>query len=242
MPGKDNVVNLFQAAGWPGVLEMFLRLLIACICGCAIGTERSLRFKEAGIRTHIIACCAASLFMMISKYGFADIAVGEMGARGADSARIAAGVVSGISFLCAGVIIQVGGSVHGLTTAVGLWLTAAIGLSIGAGMYFLGIVGTILTVAIQALLHHITFGQDSFHYNSIKVVVKSEFDFEHLRKLVLEKTGGVIEDVSAVHGRGESVYEFVLRTRKEVSADDWKEIMDMDENITSIAHSSMRKS
>ena len=47
LPGKDNVVNLFQAAGWPGVLEMFLRLLIACICGCAIGTERSLRFKEA---------------------------------------------------------------------------------------------------------------------------------------------------------------------------------------------------
>lgn len=75
-------------------LDFFIRLAVACMCGAAIGFERSKRFKGAGLRTHIIVCCAAALMIIVSKYGFADMASmdGAMfhGTRGADSARIAA--------------------------------------------------------------------------------------------------------------------------------------------------------
>ena len=79
-------------------LEFFARILVACACGAAIGFERSKRFKEAGIRTHIIVCAAAALMMIVSKYGFADLtdAAGNMfnGTHGADPSRVAAGIVS----------------------------------------------------------------------------------------------------------------------------------------------------
>ena len=115
-----------------------IRLVIAFIVGALIGMERSRRFKEAGIRTHVLVCCTTTLIMLISKYGFADLTMGGVEAyasRGVDAARIAAQAVSGISFLCAGVIFKVGSSIKGLTTAAGIWLTAGIGLAIGAGMY-----------------------------------------------------------------------------------------------------------
>lgn len=123
-------------------LDFFCRLLLACLCGACIGMERTRRFKEAGVRTHVIVCCAAALMMIVSKYGFADL-TSETGAvfngtRGADPARVAAQVVSGISFLGAGVIFKHGSSVKGLTTAAGIWATAGIGLAIGSGMFILG--------------------------------------------------------------------------------------------------------
>ena len=84
-------------------VDFFIRILAACFCGACIGFERSKRFKEAGIRTHIIVCCASALMMLVSKYGFVDIvdASGALlnGVRGSDGSRIAAQVVSGISFL-----------------------------------------------------------------------------------------------------------------------------------------------
>ena len=97
------------------VLEFFLRILMAGFCGAVIGFERTRRFKEAGIRTHVIVSAAAALIMIVSKYGFADIAAGAvLGAREADPSRIAAQVVSGISFLCAGVIFKNGSSIKSM--------------------------------------------------------------------------------------------------------------------------------
>ena len=117
-------------------LDFLVRILAACFCGACIGFERTKRFKEAGIRTHIIVCCAAALIMIVSKYGFADLTYPDgsvfNGTRGADPARIAAQVVSGISFLGAGVIFKNGSTVKGLTTAAGIWATAGIGLALGA--------------------------------------------------------------------------------------------------------------
>ena len=129
-------------------LDFCFRMVLACACGAAIGVERSRRFKEAGIRTHIIVCCAAALIMMISKYGFADLTNPDgsvfNGIRGADPARVAAQVVSGISFLCAGVIFKNQGTVKGLTTAAGIWVTAGIGLAVGAGMIVPALFATVL--------------------------------------------------------------------------------------------------
>ena len=113
-------------------LEFLLRLLLSAALGALVGLERSKRRKEAGIRTHCIIACTSALFMIVSKYAFLDC-LNIDGLRGADPARIAAQVVSGISFLGAGVIFKNGNSIRGLTTAAGMWGTAAIGMAVGAG-------------------------------------------------------------------------------------------------------------
>ena len=123
-----------------------LRLIVAAICGCAIGVERSLRQKEAGIRTHIVVTIGAALAMILSKYAFGDVA-------DADASRIASQIVTGVSFLGAGVIFVRGATIRGLTTAAGIWTTAVIGMAIGAGMYPIGIFTTVLMVSLQLFLH-----------------------------------------------------------------------------------------
>lgn len=87
-------------------LEFLIRLLLSAALGALVGLERSKRQKEAGVRTHCIIACTSALFMILSKYAFVDTAIGADGLRGADPARIAAQVVSGISFLGAGVIFK----------------------------------------------------------------------------------------------------------------------------------------
>ena len=140
-------------------LELFLRILVASICGAGIGFERSRRYKEAGIRTHIIVCMASALIMVISRVAFVagNISLYGMPIQ-ADGARMAAQVVSGISFLCAGVIFKNGNTIKGLTTAAGIFATAGIGLSIGAGMYVLGVGVTVFIMLIQILMHRFLFG------------------------------------------------------------------------------------
>ena len=162
-------------------LEFLLRLLTAGFCGGVIGLERSRRLKEAGMRTHVIVCCTAALLMILSKYAFADLTGPDgsafHGVRGADSARIAAQVVSGVSFLGAGAIFKSGNTIKGLTTAAGIWATAAIGLALGAGMYVLGIAATLTVICFQALMHRFTFGSESMisHYLSFTMTADRSF-------------------------------------------------------------------
>ena len=135
------------------IYDMLLRMVIAAVCGFAIGYERKVRSKEAGIRTHTIVCMAAALMMIVSKYGFTDLGDSVNGIRGADPARIAAQIVSGIGFLGAGIIVYRRDILHGLTTAAGVWTTAAIGMAIGAGMYIIGAVCTVILILLQIILH-----------------------------------------------------------------------------------------
>ena len=155
-------------------LVFALRILLAGLCGFFLGIERSRRFKEAGVRTHMIVCCAATLMMIISKYGFADPIIfnGEVinGTKMSDPARIAAQVISGISFLGAGMIFKNGGSVTGLTTAAGIWATAGIGLALGSGMYFLGVICTVVISLIQKLMHIVTVGADAYKSCNIDIL------------------------------------------------------------------------
>ena len=98
----DLITRMNEAMPWSYQLAFLIRVLVATLCGGAIGLERTKRLKEAGIRTHCLVCCASALIMIVSKYAFADLtANGEFffGARGADPARIAAQVVSVISFI-----------------------------------------------------------------------------------------------------------------------------------------------
>src|SRR3954467_1495431 len=107
---------------WPHII---LRLGVAAVLGGAIGAERELRERAAGLRTHAVVCVGSALFTLVSAYGFAEFRV-------VDPTRIAAQIVSGIGFLGAGAIIRQGLSVRGLTTAATLWLVAAIGMAAGA--------------------------------------------------------------------------------------------------------------
>ena len=141
-------------------LEFFIRIVLAAVLGALVGLERSKRQKEAGVRTHCIIACTSALFMILSKYAFVDL-VSVDGLRGADPARIAAQVVSGISFLGAGVIFKNGNSIRGLTTAAGMWGTAAVGMAIGAGMYWLGLMEAVVLVVIQLVLHRFRVGGDA---------------------------------------------------------------------------------
>ena len=132
-------------------LIFLARILLAVGCGAIIGYERESRFKTAGIRTHVIVSLAAALMMVVSKYGFFDVIA--LDSVNLDPSRIAAGIVTAIGFLGAGVIFVRNQTVSGLTTAAGIWATVGVGMAIGAGMYLLGIAATLLMLVIQFLLH-----------------------------------------------------------------------------------------
>jgi putative Mg2+ transporter-C (MgtC) family protein len=129
--------------------EVLLRLALAAALGAAIGLERELREREAGLRTHLLVSLGSALFTITSAYGFhAFLASGQSVVR-ADPTRIAAQIVTGIGFLGAGAIIRQGLSIRGLTTAATLWVVAAIGLAAGAGYYSAAVITT--GVALVAL-------------------------------------------------------------------------------------------
>lgn len=127
-------------------LIYLVRILYAVVLGFAIGFERKLRFKEAGIRTHTIVCAGSALIMVVSKYAYAD-------SPEFDASRVAAQIVSGIGFLGAGMIIYRRQAVHGLTTAAGVWATAGVGMAAGGGLYIVSVGAAAILIAIQCVLH-----------------------------------------------------------------------------------------
>ncbi len=121
-----------------GTGEMIIRLFVAALLGGLIGLEREYRSKVAGLRTHLLVAIGSALFMLLSRYGFEGQA---------DPSRVAAQIVSGIGFIGAGAIIMDRRhSVHGLTTAAGIWVSAGIGMTVAAGMYALAGVATLLSL------------------------------------------------------------------------------------------------
>ncbi|WP_141584463.1 MgtC/SapB family protein [Actinomadura sp. WMMA1423] len=125
-------------------LDLLLRLTVAAGAGIAIGYEREVGDHVAGIRTHTLVAVGSAVFTISGAYGFADVT----GAGISDPARVAAQVASGIGFIGAGAIVKDGMIVRGLTTAATLWLSAALGLSAGAGAFWPVIVGVVMVVAV----------------------------------------------------------------------------------------------
>lgn len=151
----QNIIEFM--AGW-SPLVCVIRIILAGICGGIIGAERTLRQKDAGFRTHIIVAMGSALMMVISKYGFFDIV--EREGVSADVSRIAANIITGISFLGAGMIFVKGFSIKGLTTAAGIWVTSAVGMAIGAGMYTVGFVSVAMLLLVQIIFHRFLIGFD----------------------------------------------------------------------------------
>nr|WP_311150231.1 MgtC/SapB family protein [uncultured Prevotella sp.] len=134
--------------------EFVLRLFVAAMLGGVSGLERGYRAKEAGFRTHFLVALGSGLFMILSQFGFNDV-LGHYEQVSLDPSRIASQVVTGIGFIGAGTIIFQKHVVRGLTTAAGLWVTSAIGMTAGAGMYVLSIATTVLVLLCLEALYFI---------------------------------------------------------------------------------------
>ena len=219
-------------------LEFFIRIIAACTCGAIIGVERSHRLKEAGVRTHMLVCCAAALMIIISKYGFADISTPDgryyYGTRGADPARIAAQVVSGISFLCAGVIFKQGSAIKGLTTAAGLWATAGVGLALGSGMYLLGGFATILVLLLQIVMHLFPVFNDHYQNNRIEITVIDDTGFRNaLSKQLNIWHAQVIESSISRNPDGTTSYSMVVKMHDSVKHEDIFAFLEQNSNVSS---------
>jgi putative Mg2+ transporter-C (MgtC) family protein len=130
-------------------IDIVIRLCLAFLGGGIIGFERSYRRQVAGLRTHILIALGAASLMLLS------IWIPQNFSERGDPGRIAAQVVSGIGFLGAGAIIRLGSNIRGLTTAASLWLTAAIGLTIGAGMFVTALTAEILALVTLFVLHKV---------------------------------------------------------------------------------------
>jgi putative Mg2+ transporter-C (MgtC) family protein len=136
------------------VTRIVLRLVIAALLGGLLGYERERHGKAAGVRTHMLVALGAALFVLVPK---------EAGVSGADLTRVIQGIVAGIGFLGAGAIIKGSAeeSVKGLTTAAGIWLTAAIGIACGLGRESTAVLSALLAFVILALVPHLTRLRDS---------------------------------------------------------------------------------
>ncbi|MBE7083699.1 MAG: MgtC/SapB family protein [Clostridiales bacterium] len=207
------------------ILTSILQLLLALALGFAIGFERKMRYKEAGIRTHTIVCVGACLYMIISKF----ITKGSS----ADPGRIAAQIVSGIGFIGAGMIFNHKQVVHGLTTAAGIWATAAIGMAVGAQMWIISIVASAVIILIQFIMHlPFKIFHSRYHLKlnilfkcidgSEKEKVKALFGVNRFTRINAKKENGIV------------YYSTLISTDKEFTADDIYSALNNNDFIISI--------
>ncbi|MCM1519438.1 MAG: MgtC/SapB family protein [Lachnoclostridium sp.] len=154
------------------------RLVVALILGSAIGLERKRKGQIAGLRTFALISMGACLAMILSIY----VPQEYLGLKNGDPGRIAAQVITGIGFLGAGAIIQMKGSVRGLTTAAGIWIVATIGMAVGVGMYIVAIAATLAVLAVLTLLelieYHIRIGKEARTIRmKVKGIIRSIDDY-----------------------------------------------------------------
>ena len=221
---SDIVIPSYNNALIGTEIQGIFSVLLALALGFAIGFERKLRFKEAGIRTHTIVCFGAALMMVVSKFGFDG--------QDADVSRVAAQIVSGVGFLGAGIIMFRGQKMRGLTTAAGIWATAGVGMACGAGLYIFASVGAVLLIAVQSILHlNIKIFKMKKYYqikicfvnvDNSSVKIKQMFMVDKFNSLTIERK------------ENGKVYHAMLNTDKEFYSTVLNEIMDQNPFILSI--------
>ena len=196
-----------------------LRIFIAGVLGLVLGIERTIRQKEAGVRTHFIVGTAAALMMTIS-LSFQN-----------DSARIAAQIVTGIGFLGAGMIFFRRESLHGLTTAAGIWATAGIGMACGAGMYLLAVGSTLIIFIAMTIFHsRIMRSHDARYMFLVK------FDYSEEAKKTLQKEFDVekFSRFKIYSSDGKNMAEAVIHTKTDCPIEKIAAIVEANKTINSI--------
>jgi putative Mg2+ transporter-C (MgtC) family protein len=171
-------------------LEIILRLVLGTLMGGLIGYERQVHGRPAGFRTHMLVCVASVLVMLVSEF-FHYRAEFDPSFVRVDPGRIAAGAITGIGFLGAGVIVKMGATVSGLTTAACLWMVSAIGLAAGAGLYFASAAGFALTIFALLAMRAVERKMPTITYRTITVVASADLGEEGITG-VIERHGASV--------------------------------------------------
>ncbi len=226
-------INLWDAVSHSPEWVYLLRIFIACLCGGIIGIERTLRQKDAGFRTHLIVALGSALMMVISKYGFAD-------SIDFDAARVASNIITGISFLGAGMIFVKGINIKGLTTAAGIWATAAVGMAVGSGLYITGIVATLLLVLIQIVFHTFLIGFDKVLANDVTVemvvrIKNTEDSLDRFKDILREKNIEYSEIKIELGDDGYFTVTLTVKGDREIDVDGILEAFNEHEHIRAIS-------
>ena len=200
-------------------MDYIIRILVAALLGGAIGLEREYRAKDAGFRTHFLLALGSALFMVLSQYGFGEVLdhfADNPNVR-LDVSRVAAQIVTGIGFIGAGTIIFQKRTVHGLTTAAGVWVAAAIGMACGASMYILACVSTALVLlgmeSMNIFLHQ--FGESQFSVRfSAPTQQHIEQVHQHLSELQIRIKSYRMEERTDSSGQPSYVVSLDLHVRR----------------------------
>lgn len=194
--------------------ETIFRLLIGAIIGGAIGFEREVLGRAAGFRTQLIVCLAAVLIMIISENYYYHLQ-GDFPNLQIDPARIAAGALIGIGFLGAGVIVKSGATVRGLTTAASIWIVSAIGLAIGAGLYFEGIITAAITIIALVVLRKVEKKIKTMLFKTITVSTRIDENAEETITSTLIDYGIKIYSIDYEKNlsAGELIFNFHISTK-----------------------------
>jgi len=194
--------------------ETITRLLIGAIIGGTIGFEREVHGRAAGFRTQLIVCLAGVLIMILSENYYYHLKIVDPTLR-IDPARIAAGALIGIGFLGAGVIVKSGFAIRGLTTAASIWIVSAIGLAIGAGLYFEGILTALITIIALVVLRKVEKKIHIQIYKTITISTRIAENIEEAVTSVLSEHGINIHsiDYEKNHTTGELIYNFYVSTK-----------------------------
>lgn len=169
--------------------EIVVRLLLGAVFGGIIGFERHTHGRAAGFRTHLLVCLASVLAMIVSEY-YHYLSIFDPSYVRADPGRIAAGAITGIGFIGAGVIVKMGFNVQGLTTAACVWIVSVIGLSIGSGLYLAGTVAFVITYLALWLLRTVEDRMPALSYRFMTIVTGE--DDERPVVAAVEKCGATI--------------------------------------------------
>ena len=176
---------------------IILRILAAALLGFALGLEREITNKYAGLRTNILVCLGACVFTILSIYAFPTVLTDEHANGLRDTARVSAQVVTGIGFIGGGTVLRHGATVFGLTTAATLWMAAAIGMACGAGMYGVGIFATVVSIVV---LVSVRFFEKSVLVSSTKNIKRLRLNLccensfsDNIYNLIVEKYPKLIE-------------------------------------------------
>ena len=192
------------------------KLVLSLILGAIIGIERRRKGQIAGLRTFALISMGATLAMLISIY----IPQAYLGLKNGDPGRIAAQVVSGVGFLGAGAIIQMKGSVRGLTTAAGIWMTACIGLAVGAGLFLISIITTILIIFILVNIERIEH-RHNFLWESKIIRVKVHGildDIQPVRDIIKSNDVHISDEFMKYdYNSQESIINFMVRSKSTVN-------------------------
>jgi len=178
-------------------LDILAHLLVATMAGGLIGLERSYHGRPAGFRTHTLVCVASSLLMLVTMYQAKWFTGVPLDTVRIDPTRMAQGVMTGIGFLGAGVIMREGLTVRGLTTAASIWTTAAIGILAGVGFYSAVLVGSIVTIGILTVFRKVENRMRSqiFAYNTI-IFARDNYMSEAEIRALLSKNGFSVANIS----------------------------------------------